>query len=1347
MKTQSHLNPIKANPMCRLFTLIQLLVLLVGATLSAYSTASATYSPFELEAEFSFNDKYAYVPGQATVLFVKPDFLASTPQTAHPDIAGLYSSLRSKGTSLLPPPKWVPIFNGGITLFIPNYDLRKVIGDNFVQTLFVRSQIKRLLGREVIAPLVFGDEVSEFATLYNNALNYAIETGTPFGTPLTQIDRDMIWPELRQIKGEWVYVPIVYLSTNTLNLYSVKGLETSLNGGTVKLGGINIGAGSELTLRNTFLNVANDLEVKGQLNIQDDAKVLVQGSLMVDGGTLLAKQSQTGRGNMFISAGDITIKSIVQVVKNEFGQTSNLGSIAKVESDGTMTLRSSGDITVLGANIRSNDTLVLGANGNISVKGLSLPNVFEGKQDGWDTRTTTTEYFSSTISSQYALQMIANGTISIEGSSISSDKGQLELLAGMGIRVEDHLNQTQTQRSNKYIKGNPHEEAYKTVAIRSLLEAGKNVVINSEMGDIVLKAAAITSQTGTSVKASAGGVQMLVSKETDQYQYSAVKNSLLTVTNINRGHLYENTVATSVVGGLQIQAQGGLTVEYKGDPTLSLEDQVAVLSQAPGMEWMNNVDKTSTTWKSISAEYKNWDKTQTSLSPAAMALISIAMAAASGGASLGATATLQTAMQAAVAAGVSALETQLVIAMCNGVVNGGNFGPALKQLTSDDSLKSLAISMVTAGALKKVDMTFFSGTAVVNGQEVVKDLSYVQQAGQAVTHAAVSSTVTWAIKGGDFASVRDSFVHSLAADAVNQLGKGMANKIGAAKSIDEATRYISQAALGCMTQGLTAKLSSTDAGDACLSGAGGALLAQGVADIVDAKTKTYTKALLEPSGDASARDSADFFRFLAAHGADVSRMVAGLSALAVGGDVNAAAAGAGMAYASNRATIAKAAALGTLMIQQGMLGCTRTFIECSATQQELGVRQRMKASGKFTDAQITTQVAAWKSQNIFTSIATYNYHYYAGGQVLEDMAFREQDDPLVRAATQPGEIEEVIVTGLRYTGMRDATLDCFAGLERLNKDVNGAVGGAVSYLFDSVLGAPIKDNLANVMNKTVQAVTQVEGINGAIELTNTVKNSLGAGSLAYLSDRSYDGAKTYVGDNTTVEERDHLAADGIVAVGATVFGWGVGKAVSSISFERYVPQAGPEKFINKKPKFSGDWDNYKTFGIFDDPLSSPEGRRMVIEFENGGIDHDAAIYKTRKLMETGSTLPIANPINVGDVFYKLVPNGATVGPKSVFWITEAEVSKLRYFSGVDSIADRLGVPLAQQQAASFSLYKVKAIDPGTSFTSRVAPTSELGADGTVWKQAGGAEQTLLTDRQMTKFSSPELIEQEFKQKP
>jgi len=165
----------------------------------------------------------------------------------------------------------------------------------------------------------------------------------------------------------------------------------------------------------------------------------------------------------------------------------------------------------------------------------------------------------------------------------------------------------------------------------------------------------------------------------------------------------------------------------------------------------------------------------------------------------------------------------------------------------------------------------------------------------------------------------------------------------------------------------------------------------------------------------------------------------------------------------------------------------------------------------------------------------------------------------------------------------------------------------------------------------------------------------------------------------------------------------------------------------RKPAPDG-FKSYRTHGISENPMLTPEGRNMVSQYEKQGFTRDEAILKTRQLMESGSTRPLANPVEIGNKFYKLVPKNSMPGPNSEFWMSKAEMESLRGLNA-DQIGDCLGLPLESQQAGEFDVVQITAIHPSMSYTSRIAPTSQNG-----WTQSGGKVQTLLTDR--SSFNAP-----------
>ncbi|WP_445365786.1 DUF637 domain-containing protein [Microbulbifer sp. ANSA001] len=879
--------------------------------------------------------------------FKSADYLDTNAHQTDVNIESFFKRLKESSKENLPAPLMIPIGVGDITVILPHYPLIKRVGTNFVQSRYIRSQVYAQLGRNLINTQVYGTEREQISKLYDNAYNYALVSGKIFGEPLglsaSQITTDMIWPEVRYINGENVLVPILYLKSSTIDAQKVTGDENEFGGSLVELGGLQID-NTDVTLRRaSFLKIAENLvNNQGNLIAEDDLKIVAGGSLQNISGLI------SSEGDLLIGAHSIENRTIVHRYNLGQFQSERFGPIAEINAEGDIYFKTSSDIILQGSVVSAGESIRFEAGGDIYIGSQQITNRREGSSGGISYRSSSIAHLASKLSASDTIALIAQGNILIDASEIISDSGHIEILSGLGITIEDNLNVRESYRKGKYGKRKIEESIYQTVAIRSLLDAGEGIRLHSEYGDITLRAADISSEDGTKIQAKNGGVNLLMTTETDQYSYTSIKKGLFTVSVKSEGHVIEKAVTNSIVGGLAVKAFSTVNVEYEGDRSLSMDEQIAQLSKMEGLEWMGYVrsEFPNADWTAIELQYEEWNESSTSISPAFAAVISIAMAIASGGSSL----TASSWMQAAVAAGTATLETQLVIALANGIVDGDIAG-SMENLASSETFKGLAVAMVTAGVLHQVDTTFFGAdtNAINKGKEAFDAaiainpsdiaaadkafqaafdaaaaqsvLSPLQQVSQAVTHAAVRAGIQTGVYDSDF---EDTFTQSLMQNGINRLGAHMAKKIGQAwdpkdtnteiSNWDTAMKYIAHAGSGCVIGVLTAENSGQqNASDGCVSGGAGAVIGEFTATVYRERTKpqvdkanTAINNLFKKYGDDvadyesrgySREQIADIFRYeyglgaieqqiteLKEQGVDLARFSAGLSVFLAGAE-------------------------------------------------------------------------------------------------------------------------------------------------------------------------------------------------------------------------------------------------------------------------------------------------------------------------------------------------------------------------------------------------------------------------------------------------------------------------------
>lgn len=781
---------------------------------------------------------------QSDVQFIKHAQVDDQAVAAVNTIESFHKKLLDNRKSSLPAPQMIPILNDGITIIFPNYPLAKRIGDRFVQTRFIRNQLYNLLNRSLLQGHT--SEATQINTLYLNAFEFTAINTAKFGDAISQatvnsFGKDFIWPELRLINNEKVLVPVLHLTDVTVNQQTVNGHQVEFGGPVAEFNSITIESGTLMTYRDTFLKTAKDLIVQpgGAIQANGDLNLLVGGTLQNISGTLSATQ------NISIIAGQYIQKTMVHAFSNGTEQGTRLGKIASVDAQGNVSIQSYSDLVLQGGSISGN-TIVLRADGNISLLTQQTTVVNNQVIQGGSSSQSTIEHLASKLSAQDSIYLIATGAIELNAATLHADKGVIKLLAEQGIYISNAFNQFQSERSSKVGKVTEQEQEFQTIAIRASLEAGKGVLIASTLGDITLQAASIKSGEGTEINARNGKVNLMLAKEQDHYYYNRVKKGTWKIKTETKQDQTENAVYNSIVGGVKVHASHGVTLEFAQKEGETLQQTLADMAGTQDLAWMNTLYNDPQFTNNIELVYQKLEelhihKKTSSLSPAAMAVIAIAVAVAMGPAGanfLGASGSIGAstfANAAAMQAGALTLATQAA----TGLASGKGVGGTLESMLQEDSIRSLAVSMVTAGVLDHIGDygSDFFGTVDKNAQFLSSDtiISLGNQATQAVVQSTVSAGISTILAGGDISGFKDQFIGSLQGYAINALGKSLATKIGEAvhsnpPKINELTRYLAHAGVGCLTGTLTASSTGVNQGLGCTSGAGGAVVGELIAD-------------------------------------------------------------------------------------------------------------------------------------------------------------------------------------------------------------------------------------------------------------------------------------------------------------------------------------------------------------------------------------------------------------------------------------------------------------------------------------------------------------------------------------
>jgi filamentous hemagglutinin len=1189
----------------------------------------------------------------SSYLFEKATYLNQTAPIQNETIETFFKSIVAAKIAL-PKPTLVPIA-GDITIFIPVYLLGKLVGDAYVQTRFVRTQINDLLGRHLIDVGLYPTEIAQINMLYKRAKDFAISnTQYRFGDnlPASQtISADMIWPELRNINGQNVLVPIVYLTANTITTRGVKGHAIDFNGPVTEFGGITLDKTVLNVRRDSYLSVMRTLTNNGgTINLGDNATlnsntiinnggsingagnltITANGSLQNLSGTISATQ------NLDITAAQFTNKTVVYPYTDKYGTGGYLGPISVISAGtrdangnisnvGNLSIKSTkGDINFIGSDATATGTMTLDAKGNINILGVTIESNSNGRDGHWQVATNSVEVFKSHLTAQENLRLIAGGAINIQASDLVSTQGGIELLAQQGIYIVDDLNQEQIQKIDRKGKTTGQSSEFRTEAVRAILSAGKGVLLDSAYGDITLKASKITSNEGTQVNAQNGTVHLLMTKELEETHLNTVRKGTWTIKTRTEDIVNETNLQNAIVGGIQVQAKYGINVEYTGKEGATLQQQIEEYRKMPGMEWMAQLYDQSlasaggnVNWTALEEIHKELKKTKTNLSSAAMAIIAIAVAVATGGAGAGMIGAIQgsvtsaltgaigagaaSAVGAAMAAGALTLTT----AAAQSLAAGNNFRETLNSLDSKDSLKALAVSMATAGMMNA------TGLDSPDLFKVPKDsgislASLGRQTIQVVGSATIQAGVSVSVFGGNREDYKKAFTQSLATNAINQLGKAAFDGISQS-SWDTSVKWIANISSGCIGGALTAKVNDTSQSTACYSAAGGALISQ---LMVDRATGLANK-IVNDKNSGSYESLENYRKFVYENGQDISGLIAGFTAFALGGDVNAAKNSAEGVMRANAERFVTTQTLYSQIMGDKYYGKPNFEQNMEARYEDLAIAALQ--AQKVPQAQIDELMTAARDVGLFSDNAKADSIYWNNGK---NIALATQDKALIPSTDQPetplgGGIDEVIVTGVRNPILTQAVVDVGVSTTQFLNSLSPQAKENAGLVVSAATGGAAKTVLVYGATQVAEGLLPdwaKAGLDKLGEFQESIKTAIGTGFVALLTDNGYDRISN---ENANGNEYTKEGSEGLGWITANVIGVSSMRGNTPADRDRAITRMNEDKKARENPKSSSYNSKHGESllerkqgtlkGESKDPLNEPDPqKRDGVRLENEG---------------------------------------------------------------------------------------------------------------------------------------------------
>ncbi len=897
----------------------------IAVTAFVSTVASADSVFWNAELAISSNPDFVQTD-QSDFLYVKAEYLSSGSISNAVTIEDFFGMIESQNKSALPEPSLVPIGVGDLLIFIPYQSVDKRVGDAFVQLRYVRDQIHSILGRHFINSAVIDNETVQVNDLYNNALTYSFMESVEFGRPLTEeqknsISVDMVWPEYRNILGQQVLVPVVYLSPATVENRAVNGHLVEFEGD-ASFEKIEIILGEISVKRDAFLIVREDLVVNEGAVVSGDGEL----NLIV-GGTLRNYSGEiTAIDNVNIIANSLVHKTVVHVYDDYFGWGKRAGEIADINSQtGDVTIDTFQNISVYGGEINSPGSITLSAGGRIRLSNIRLVSHTRfGDDDEWTSHSESSiDLLQTRLTAEENIQLLAQ-FIEINAAELVSSQGHIELLADYGIYITNSYSEYSQERRDATGDNQKYINEYKTSAVRAFLDAGIGITLTTGQGDVILRAVNFTSEDGVDISAKNGTARFLMAREQDHYFKNSVEENKVRIKVTESGHERVTPVYSSIVGGVSVDALYGVEIEYETKSSLrrkleaqssnvDLYDVKADLEELGALAWMTEIPLDSVAWAEADLVYRDWRDVDRDLTEEATTVLAIIVAIVTNGAGAGWVGAAEGTATAYIAnAAVTTLITQAVTIQTNALLDGHvlNASQLFDEMSQSEYTKQLLISMITAGVMSN----FPAGNSHFFSIGAGGEISLIDQAQQRVMRSVLRTGIGIVVNGGDLGDIDGETIrYAIQESAIAMLGQHMATTIGNAfdvtdpTSMDTAFKYIAHAGSGCIYGALSADLNeSVDISEGCGAGAGGALLGEFVNEQyrkeLDDDLATWVESRLGEPGDYTYAEFDQDIRGFLNRGLDLVRFTTAIAAFAAGinGDIALGAADIAARYNSNR---------------------------------------------------------------------------------------------------------------------------------------------------------------------------------------------------------------------------------------------------------------------------------------------------------------------------------------------------------------------------------------------------------------------------------------------------------------
>ncbi|MGX7950829.1 two-partner secretion domain-containing protein, partial [Oleidesulfovibrio alaskensis] len=467
---------------------------------------------------------------------------------------------------------------------------RKRLGDAYYEHRIIREQLLSLTGRRFVSSSMTAD-AAQVQQLMENALAVREGLELTIGVALTEqqvaaLDSDIVWMVEREVQGQKVLVPVVYLGKNSLNRIAQGDAVIAGNDVEINASGLAVNSGAIIADADLTITADNIFNSQGQ--IQGQNVQLAATNINNMGGSIRGGDVSLKAENDILSTSDtVTFES-------ESSKATNLSAKGSITAQNNLTLEAGNNVALYGSEASAGGDVTISAGNVVALSTVETGTDSQTSGRGYNTRSTENFNVSSSVSSGGKISVTSGADTIIHGSTVDA-KSTVDIKAGGNVAITAATD-TSTMYSHNSGGGGGFSGGKKSTTIdlkqqdnvASRIRSGESITVEAGTagsGDIALHGSNLKAAQDVTLKA-AGDINVTPNQMQNYSKVEEQKSGFMGTSSMKLKEIDEhtNTRPTIDAGGKVIlTAKDDVVLQSakitSGDTTeiIAQEGQVALL--------------------------------------------------------------------------------------------------------------------------------------------------------------------------------------------------------------------------------------------------------------------------------------------------------------------------------------------------------------------------------------------------------------------------------------------------------------------------------------------------------------------------------------------------------------------------------------------------------------------------------------------------------------------------------------------------------------------------------------------------------------------------------------------------